>query len=154
MGQACGRKRISEKRSLALHLEGGTAVRWMILPEVWTISAIFLRLYFNATARDILNDKAHEQGYLISELESLGLTSVRLNEFNDNGELHTLVSSIKEALLAEYRGLSHLDPEWALCMAGAGHAVLATRLGTKPNEIMNVYFEQSFSLMTIATSSA
>jgi hypothetical protein len=55
-------------------------------------------------ARDILQDKAHEQSYLISELESLGLTAVRLNEFNDNNELHALVRSIKEEFLAEYRG--------------------------------------------------
>jgi hypothetical protein len=54
-------------------------------------------------ARDILNEKAHEQSYLISELESLGLTSVRVNEFNDNKELHGLVMKIKDALLAEYR---------------------------------------------------
>jgi hypothetical protein len=54
-------------------------------------------------ARDIINEKAHEQSYLISELESLGLTSVRVNEFNDNKELHGLVSCIKDSFLAEYR---------------------------------------------------
>ncbi len=53
-------------------------------------------------ARDIFGDKAHEQSYLISELESLGLTTVRLNEFNDNKELDTLVRGIKEAFVAEY----------------------------------------------------
>lgn len=58
-------------------------------------------------ARDILNEKAHQQNYLISELESLGLTTVRVNEFNDNNELDGLVRRIKDAFLAEYReGLS------------------------------------------------
>jgi len=54
-------------------------------------------------ARDTVHDRAHEQSYLMSELESLGLTTVRLNEFNDNEELGSLVKSIKEEFLAEYR---------------------------------------------------
>lgn len=68
-----------------------------------TIVAISPQMYTATMARDILADEAHEQSYLISELESLGLSSVRLNEFNDNQELHTLVKSIKEAFLAEYQ---------------------------------------------------
>ena len=39
----------------------------------------------------------------MSELESLGLSTIRLNEFNDNSELKRLVNAIKEALLEEYR---------------------------------------------------
>ncbi|HJS81210.1 MAG TPA: hypothetical protein VJ742_00065 [Nitrososphaera sp.] len=39
----------------------------------------------------------------MSELESLGLSSIKLNEFNDNVELKRLVNAIKEDLLAEYR---------------------------------------------------
>jgi len=39
----------------------------------------------------------------MGELESLGLISIRLNEFNDNDELKTLVNAIKEGLIAEYR---------------------------------------------------
>ena len=40
---------------------------------------------------------------MMSELESLGLSGIKLNEFNDNIELKRLVNAIKEALLAEYR---------------------------------------------------
>ncbi|HEX2014656.1 MAG TPA: hypothetical protein VLA68_05460 [Nitrososphaera sp.] len=39
----------------------------------------------------------------MGELESLGLSSIRLNEFNDNVELKRLVNAIKEDLIAEYR---------------------------------------------------
>jgi hypothetical protein len=39
----------------------------------------------------------------MGELESLGLTSIRLNEFNNNAELKTLVIAIKEDFIAEYR---------------------------------------------------
>jgi hypothetical protein len=38
----------------------------------------------------------------MGELESLGLTSIRLNEFNNNSELKMLVSAIKEDFMAEY----------------------------------------------------
>ena len=38
----------------------------------------------------------------MSELESLGLTAIRLNEFNDNSELVGLVRRIKDAFLVEY----------------------------------------------------
>jgi hypothetical protein len=50
-----------------------------------------------------LEARSHEQTYLMSELESLGLSSIKLNEFNDNVELKRLVKAIKEALLDEYR---------------------------------------------------
>jgi hypothetical protein len=39
----------------------------------------------------------HEQCYLMSELESLGLSTIRLNEFNNNTELRNLVHSIKQS---------------------------------------------------------
>ncbi|MGH9992887.1 MAG: hypothetical protein ACREAZ_09630 [Nitrososphaera sp.] len=50
-----------------------------------------------------MQDDSHEQYYLMGELESLGLTSIRLNEFNNNLELKRLVNAIKEDLIAEYR---------------------------------------------------
>lgn len=43
-----------------------------------------------------------EQNYLLGELESLGFKTVRLNEFNDNWELHNLVVNVKEDLIREY----------------------------------------------------
>jgi hypothetical protein len=48
----------------------------------------------------------YEQGYLISELESLGLSTIRLNEFNDNIELGGLVGRLKDAFLAEWRRIT------------------------------------------------
>jgi len=51
-----------------------------------------------------LQGESHVQSYLMGELESLGLTSIKLNEFNDNVELKRLVNAIKEDLLAEYHG--------------------------------------------------
>jgi hypothetical protein len=39
----------------------------------------------------------HEQRYLMSELESLGLSTIQLNEFNNNEELRHLVHAIKQA---------------------------------------------------------
>jgi len=48
----------------------------------------------------------------MGELESLGLISIRLNEFNDNEELRGLVKTIKEVLLKQYSkapGCSTLD---------------------------------------------
>lgn len=45
----------------------------------------------------------HEQRYLMSELESLGLSTIRLNEFNNNEELRNLVHAIKQALLNHHR---------------------------------------------------
>ena len=54
-------------------------------------------------SRTDLQARFHEQTFLMSELESLGLASIKLNEFNDNVELKRLVNAIKEDLLAEYR---------------------------------------------------
>jgi hypothetical protein len=44
----------------------------------------------------------HEQTYFLGELESLGFTSIQLNEFNDNRELRNLVDCIKENFLQGY----------------------------------------------------
>jgi hypothetical protein len=52
--------------------------------------------------RASVNGDVHEQNYLMGELESLGLQTIRLNEFNDNSELVALVRCIKEAFLKEY----------------------------------------------------
>ena len=46
--------------------------------------------------------KAHEQSFLLGEMESLGLRTIRLNEFNDNSELRDLVDGIKGYFLREY----------------------------------------------------
>ena len=53
-------------------------------------------------SRDSVYCDSHEQNYLMSELESLGLTAIRLNEFNDNSELVGLVRRIKDSFLEEY----------------------------------------------------
>jgi hypothetical protein len=42
-----------------------------------------------------------EHYYLMGELESLGLSTIQLNEFNDNFELKGLVKGIKEGFLKE-----------------------------------------------------
>ncbi|HLG37500.1 MAG TPA: hypothetical protein VI338_05150 [Nitrososphaera sp.] len=44
----------------------------------------------------------YEQNYLMGELESLGLSTIRLNELNDNYELHGLVRRIKDEFLRQY----------------------------------------------------
>ena len=54
-------------------------------------------------SREYLQARAHEQTFLMSELESLGLSGIKLNEFNDNVELKRLVNAIKEALITEYQ---------------------------------------------------
>lgn len=45
---------------------------------------------------------SHEQSYLLGELESLGFSTIRINEFNDITELEDLVSAIKENFLTEF----------------------------------------------------
>jgi len=55
---------------------------------------------------DRFEGDVHEQHYLMGELESLGLSTIRLNEFNDNVELRSLVRSIKDAFLNEYKKTS------------------------------------------------
>lgn len=49
-----------------------------------------------------------EQNYLISELESLGLSTIRLNEFNDNRELWSLVKQLRQEFLSEWRQIARL----------------------------------------------
>ena len=56
-----------------------------------------------AMSRLVMEDSSHKRSFLVSELESLGLSSVLLNELNDIPELAGLVNLIKESLLAEYR---------------------------------------------------
>lgn len=53
--------------------------------------------------RHSVTNDIHEQNYLMGELKSLGLITIRLNEFNDNSELVGLVRCIKEGFLKEYR---------------------------------------------------
>jgi len=43
------------------------------------------------------HSEVYEQHYLMGELESLGLSTIRLNEFNNNEELRGLVKRIKGA---------------------------------------------------------
>ena len=43
------------------------------------------------------DDVNQDQHYLMSILESLGLSTIRLNEFNNNEELRHLVHSIKQS---------------------------------------------------------
>ncbi|NOJ27327.1 MAG: hypothetical protein DA330_04880 [Nitrososphaera sp.] len=44
----------------------------------------------------------NEQHFLLCELQSLGLNTIRLNEFNDNTELSNLITSIKNFFLKCY----------------------------------------------------
>jgi hypothetical protein len=53
-----------------------------------------------------------EQNYLMRELESLGLSTIRLNELNDNYELHGLVRRIKDEFLRRYEKTG--SQEWFL----------------------------------------
>lgn len=53
-------------------------------------------------AEHFINSKAHEQSFLLGEMESLGLRAIRLNEFNDNSELRDLVDGIKGYFLREH----------------------------------------------------
>jgi hypothetical protein len=53
-------------------------------------------------SKSYLQTEAHEHSYLKGELESLELHSMQLNEFNDNGELRSLIKGIKESLLQQY----------------------------------------------------
>jgi len=59
-------------------------------------------LYFSVMAREILQSGSHKKSFLKNELESLGLTTIRLNEFNDTEELGGLVKMIKDSFLKEY----------------------------------------------------
>lgn len=54
-------------------------------------------------AREPNHGERHRQSFLLNDLESLGLSTIKLNEFNDSRELGFLVDRIKKSLLSEYR---------------------------------------------------
>ena len=62
---------------------------YILVPLIYSMSKYFLQ------------NEAHEQSYLIEELQSLGFHSMRLNGLNDNGELRNLIKGIKESLLQQ-----------------------------------------------------
>ena len=79
----------------------------MIIGQLAYASNIYHRVYIlvqliHTMSKFFLQTRAHEQSYLIGELESLGFHSMRLNELNDNGELRNLIEGIKESLLQQY----------------------------------------------------
>ena len=49
----------------------------------------------------------------VSELESLGLSTPKLNEFNDVDEIGNLVENIKQALIQDYKSAS-VFTDWRL----------------------------------------
>lgn len=63
---------------------------YILVPLIYSMSKYFLQT------------EAHEQSYLIEELQSLGFHSMRLNGLNNNGELRNLIKGIKESLLQQY----------------------------------------------------
>jgi hypothetical protein len=63
-----------------------------------------------------LEQEFQEQNYLISELESLGLSSIQINEFNDNRELRSLVKRLKESFLSEYRKITWQQHKHMSCI--------------------------------------
>jgi hypothetical protein len=63
---------------------------YILVPLIYSMSKYFLQT------------EAHEQSYLLEELQSLGFRSMRLNGLNDNGELRNLIKGIKESLLQQY----------------------------------------------------
>lgn len=66
------------------------------------LTPYFLNLSTLTYLRLKSSDYSHEQCFLMSELESLGLSNIRLNEFNDNVELQGLIRRMKESFLKEY----------------------------------------------------
>ena len=54
-------------------------------------------------ARESPHGERHRQSFLLNDLESLGLSTIKLNEFNDSQELDVLVNRIKESLFDEYQ---------------------------------------------------
>jgi hypothetical protein len=65
-------------------------------------SMYILVRHIYSMSKSFLQTRAHEQSYLVEELESLGFNSMRLNELNDNAELRNLIKGIKESLLQQY----------------------------------------------------
>ena len=79
----------------------------MIIGQLAYASNLYHRVYIlvqliHTMSKFFLQTRAHEQSYLIGELESLGFHSMRLNELNYNGELRNLIEGIKESLLQQY----------------------------------------------------
>jgi hypothetical protein len=55
-----------------------------------------------------LPTEGHEQSYLIGELESLGISPIRINQLtkdkdDNNNELRSLVQATKDSLLWEFK---------------------------------------------------
>lgn len=63
---------------------------YILVPLIYSMSKYFLQT------------EAHEQSYLLEELQSLGFHSMRLNGLNNNDELRNLIKGIKESLLQQY----------------------------------------------------
>lgn len=59
-------------------------------------------------SRESQQNEIFDQSYFLSELESLGLTTIRLNEFNDVAELRSLTNGIKTEFLKRYEGSNGL----------------------------------------------
>jgi hypothetical protein len=53
---------------------------------------------------DMINSKS-DLGSSISELESLGLISKKLNELNDSYEVKNLVENLKQMLFQDYKSM-------------------------------------------------
>ena len=53
---------------------------------------------------DIIDTKS-DHGSPMSELESLGLKTDNLNEFNDSYEIGNLVENLKQMLFQEYKSM-------------------------------------------------
>ena len=53
---------------------------------------------------DIINSKS-DLGSSISELESLGLKSKKLNKLNDSYEVENLVENLKQMLFQDYKSM-------------------------------------------------
>jgi len=53
---------------------------------------------------DMINSKS-DLGNSISELESLGLISMKLNELNDSYEVKNLVENLKQMFFQDYKSM-------------------------------------------------
>src|SRR5919202_1217137 len=94
---------LTELRSLGVDVKSGSEKNNHRSEEGKELG-YFIRPAMATTIRQ--EQEIQKQNYLISELESLGLSTIRLNEFNDNIELGSLVKRLKEAFLAEWRRIT------------------------------------------------